>query len=193
MFSYTESMNKESIIAEFYRAHRRMPTVRELMPLFGYRTTSAVAKALTRLEESGRLTRGERGHYLPHPDWNGIPMLGLVEAGFPSPAEEDRGELADLSDYLIEERSSSYMLTVKGDSMRDAGILSGDKVIVERGRSARVGDIVIAEVDGSWTMKYLREKRGKHYLEAANPDYPDIIPSGTLHIAAVVRAVVRKY
>jgi repressor LexA len=120
-------------------------------------------------------------------------VLGLVEAGFPSPAEEDRGDGMSLDEYLIPRRDASYMLKVKGDSMKDAGIVEGDMVIVERTQDARVGNIVIAEVDGAFTMKYLRTKNGKLYLEAANPRYKDIHPQGELKISAVVRSVIRKY
>ena len=88
-----------------------------------------------------------------------VPLLGIVEAGFPSPAEEELIDTMSLDEYLIENKEASYILRVKGDSMIDAGIREGDLVIVERTNAPRVGDIVIAEVDGEWTMKYLR-KRG---------------------------------
>ena len=85
------------------------------------------------------------------------------------------------------------MITVKGDSMKDAGILPNDIVLVERKNEAKDGEIVIAEVDGNWTMKYFR-KRGKEiYLEAANSKFKKIFPKEDLKIAAVVKAVIRKY
>ena len=78
--------------------------------------------------------------------------------------------------------------------MKDAGINDGDMVIVERRDNARVGDIVIAEVDGAWTMKYLRKDSKKgFYLEPANEAFENIYPQEDLRIQAVVRAVVRKY
>ena len=85
------------------------------------------------------------------------------------------------------------MLKVKGDSMKDAGIIEGDTVLVERTSSPKEGQIVIAEVDGGWTMKYLRKKNGMPYLEAANAKYQPIFPRSNLRIAAVVKAVIRKY
>jgi SOS-response transcriptional repressor LexA len=68
-----------------------------------------------------------------------------------------------------------------------------DLVLVERGREPKTGDIVIAEVDGAWTMKYFYKKGKDVYLEAANPKYPRIIPVTEMHIGGVVTAVVRKY
>jgi SOS-response transcriptional repressor LexA len=82
---------------------------------------------------------------------------------------------------------------VKGDSMIDAGIQEGDMVIVEKTGSPKVGTIVVAEIDGEWTMKYLRKHGNKYYLEPANKKYKPIIPKNELKIAAVVKAVVRKY
>lgn len=127
----------------------------------------------------------------------GLKMLGLVEAGFPSPAEEDlNAETISLDDWIIDKREASFMLKVKGDSMYDAGIRDGDMVIVERGLTPKVGEIVIARTEDGWTMKYLKKKSGKNgafYLQPANADYPDIEPHEVLEIAAVVKGVVRKY
>jgi repressor LexA len=77
--------------------------------------------------------------------------------------------------------------------MIEEGILEGDMVIAERTDAARDGDIVIAEVDGGWTMKYLQHKNGKPYLMPANKNYKPIYPEYDLKIAAIVRGVVRKY
>jgi repressor LexA len=93
------------------------------------------------------------------------------------------------------------MLEVKGESMIDAGIHEGDMVIAEKvnseGRAnkkeVKDGDIVIALVDGGWTMKYYRNRSGKIYLEPANKDFKPIYPENELVIAAIVRGVIRKY
>ena len=120
-------------------------------------------------------------------------VLGTVEAGFPSPAEEELADTLSLDDLLIQNRDATFLLKVSGDSMSGAGILPGDMVIVDRGQTPKSGDIVIAEVDGAWTMKYL-EKRGEAVtLVPANPNYKPIQPKNELKIAGVVTAVVRKY
>lgn len=85
------------------------------------------------------------------------------------------------------------MLEVDGDSMIDAHIERGDMVLVERANSAKDGDIVIAEVDGEFTMKYLRRKGDKAWLEPANKNYKPIYPEHSLNITAIVKAVIRKY
>jgi len=85
------------------------------------------------------------------------------------------------------------MLEVDGDSMIDAHIEKGDMVIVEKTSVAKDMDIIIAEVDGEFTMKYLREKGGKRFLEPANKKYKPIYPKYDLKVIAKVKAVIRKY
>lgn len=120
-------------------------------------------------------------------------LLGIIEAGWPSPAEEALLDIISLDEYLIPDKEASYILRVNGDSMIDAGIHPGDMVIVERTPRPRDREIVIAEVDGEWTMKFFRQQGQKVWLEAANVHYPPIQPQRELTIIAVVRAVVRKY
>jgi repressor LexA len=85
------------------------------------------------------------------------------------------------------------MLTVSGDSMIDAGIMPGDMVIVERGRQPKIGEIVVAEVDHDWTMKYYLKRGDEIILRPANKKYPDIRPRQELNVAGVVTSVIRKY
>ena len=122
-----------------------------------------------------------------------VKVLGMVEAGFPSPAEEELVDTLSLDELLIQNREASFLLKVTGDSMTGAGILPGDMVIVDRGQTPKSGDIVIAEVDGQWTMKYLRKRGESVTLIPANPKYKPIKPQHELMIAGVVTAVVRKY
>jgi repressor LexA len=85
------------------------------------------------------------------------------------------------------------MIKVEGRSMIGAGILPGDMVLVERGLEPRDGDIVIAEVDQQWTMKYFRKRGRRVYLEAANKAFKPIYPKEELKVAAVVIGLIRKY
>jgi repressor LexA len=120
-------------------------------------------------------------------------VLGVVEAGWPSPAEEELLDTMSFDEYLAPNKAASYILRVSGDSMIDAGIHPGDMVLVERTSQTRDGDIVIAEVDGEWTLKYFRQQGQRVWLESANAAYPPITPERELQVVAVVRAVVRKY
>ncbi|HEY4479494.1 MAG TPA: transcriptional repressor LexA [Candidatus Paceibacterota bacterium] len=186
-----ESYKKK--ITHFYKTHRRLPSYAEIAVLLGFRSKNAAYKLAQKLIDLKFISKDKEGKLIPQNIFGDLRLLGLVEAGFPSPAEEELADTMSLDEYLIPNKEASYMLKVKGDSMKNAGICEGDMVIVERTNSPKAGDIVIAEVDGAWTMKYLR-KRGTHiYLEAANEKYKPLVPKNDLKIAAVVRAVVRKY
>ena len=122
-----------------------------------------------------------------------IKLLGAVQAGFPSPAEEELVDTLSLDEFLIERPEATFMLKVTGDSMIEAGIHPDDMVLIEKGPSPKTGDIVIACVDGEWTMKYfIRDRTGIH-LDPANPKYEPIRPENTLEIAGIVKTVIRKY
>jgi repressor LexA len=163
------------------------------MAITGFRSTHAVSTLLERLFDEAFLETDATGRLLPGRFFAGLAVLGTVSAGFPSPAEEELTDTMSLDEYLIANKEATYLLKVNGDSMIEAGILPGDLLLVERGAEARDGDIVIAQVDREWTMKYLR-RRGTHvFLEAANKEYKPIHPQEELQIAAVVRAVIRKY
>lgn len=170
-----------------------MPSNRELMAVTGFRSTHAIATLIAHLFDETFLDKDATGRLLPGRFFAGLAVLGTVSAGFPSPAEEELADTMSFDEYLIANKEATYILKVNGDSMIDAGILPGDLLLVERGVEARGGDIVIAQVDREWTMKYLRRRGTKVFLEAANKAYKPIHPQEELTIAAVVRAVIRKY
>ncbi|GAB4387472.1 MAG: hypothetical protein Kow0025_01250 [Thermodesulfovibrionales bacterium] len=180
-------------ISLFYRERGRMPSFSEIGELVGLRSKNAVSKLVRRLEGRGVLGRDEKGRLLPRSMAATARLLGTVEAGFPSPAEEELADTLSLDDLLIENPEATFLLKVSGDSMSGAGILPGDMVLVDKGRPPRSGDIVIAEVDGEWTMKYLKKRGKEAVLVAANPRYGPIRPRRELRVAGVVTAVVRKY
>ena len=170
-----------------------MPSYAEIMKLVGFKSKNAVFKLVERLVVAGVLAKDAKGRLSLVRGLDEVPLLGLVEAGFPTAAEEQDLNTLSLDDYLVEHRDSTYLLEVKGDSMIDAGIQEGDLVLAERRGEPRPGDIVIAEVDGGWTMKYYRLKQGKAYLEPANKKYKPIYPEYNLRVAAIVKGVIRKY
>jgi repressor LexA len=187
-------MDYREKIAVFYRKSRRMPNYSEIMKLTGFKSRNSVYKLVGRLEQQGFLKKDAKGFLLPRSRLYGeVKVLGTVEAGFPSPAEEELIDTMTLDKWLITNKEATYMLKVKGDSMIEAGIMEGDMVLVDRSKTAGDGDIVIAEVDGKWTMKFLSKKGGKVMLIPGNKNYKPIIPTQELKIAAVVVAVIRKY
>ncbi len=180
-------------IIRFYRTRYRMPSLRELATLYGFRSQNAAAKVVTKLLTVGAVAKDRTGRLLPTRYFASLRVLGTVEAGFPSPAEEELGDTMDLEEFLIRNKEATYMLKVTGDSMIEAGLLPGDLVLVERRADAKDGDIVIVQIDQGWTMKYLRKRGRKLWLEPANKKYKPIFPTQELKIAAVVIAAIRKY
>ena len=103
-----------------------------------------------------------------------IPLLNdSVSAGFPSPADDYTEENIDLNEHLISNPFSTFFLRVKGDSMINAGIKDKDLIIVDKSLTARPGNIIIAMIDGEFTIKRLSIKNNELYLKSENHNYPD--------------------
>ncbi len=104
-----------------------------------------------------------------------LPLAGAsVAAGFPSPADDYIEAGIDLNDHLIRHPSSTFFLRVSGDSMTGAGIHHGDLLIVDRSLDPRPGRIVVAVLEGAFTLKRLSRHQGRLRLEAAHPAYPPL-------------------
>ncbi|PKN19392.1 MAG: repressor LexA [Deltaproteobacteria bacterium HGW-Deltaproteobacteria-6] len=183
---------EQSLVA-FYRNQKRMPTYTEMMDLFEVRSKSVVSYWIEKLIEKGILEKDAQGFLKLSGISFGIPLVGNVAAGLPVSAEESAHDVVSMDEYLVDKPDSSFLLRVTGDSMIGAGIMEGDLVIVERNRTPKKGDIVLAEVDGQWTMKYFQRQGREIVLEAANPAYPTIYPKEELKIGGVITASVRKY
>jgi repressor LexA len=180
-------------ITLFYNQKGRMPTFSEIGEITRLRSKNAVSKLVSSLQRLDIVDKDERGKLIPKSIRNNIRILGTVEAGFPIPAEEELADTISLDKLLIQNPTATFMLKVSGDSMSDAGILPGDMVIVDKGQIPKNSDIVIAEVDGQWTMKYLKKRGDNITLLPANSKYKPIKPKNELKIAGVVTAVIRKY
>ncbi len=180
-------------LRSFYRKIHRMPSFAELADLFEFQSKNASAKLVKKLAEARVVAQDSRGSLIPGPLLLGLKLLGTVEAGFPTFAEEELVDTLTLDDYLISRPDSTFLIKVSGESMIDAGIMPGDLVLMERGREPRTGDIVIAQVDHAWTMKYYEKQGCTVRLIAGNKEYPPIIPKNELRIAGVIVSVIRKY
>jgi SOS regulatory protein LexA len=180
-------------LSNFYSSWNRMPTYTEMMKLFDFKSKNAVARLVEKLVDAGIVDKDPLGRLVPTDSFSDVPLLGLVKAGFPSPTEDVLETTINLNNFLIQKKDSTYILEVDGDSMIDAHIADGDMVIAERTNTAHDGQIVIAEVDGEFTMKYFRKEGNKVWLEPANKDFKNIYPENDLQIRAIVKGVIRKY
>lgn len=130
------------------------------------------------------------GPPLPLP-WAG----GTVRAGFPSPADDFAAKRHDLNDLLITHPAATFFWRVRGTSMHGAGIADGDILIVDRALEPRHGDIVVAEVDNDFTVKYLHRRGGRVKLVAADPTFPEIVlrEGQTMAICGVVTGAIKRF
>jgi len=176
----TESQEKVlKYVQEYFSDHHRPPTVREVMRHFNWNSPQSARKHLLALEEKGYLSREDhtaRGLKLSEDSSVGvaIPILGRVAAGAPLLAEENREGTLVVDPEMAKGRKTLFALRVKGDSMVDAHILPGDKVIVQQTTHADPGDVVVALLDGEATVKTFRKTGSKLTLEPANPKYRPI-------------------
>lgn len=191
-------------IQSFTAEHGYPPSVREIGAAMGLKSPSTVHFHLKGLEEAGMIVKAEgktRAITLPaapnravaeesNARADRIPVVGSVAAGSPILAEEC------IEDYLTfdtEGRTGEHFaLKVRGESMRNAGILPGDLVVVHQQQSVRNGDIVVALFEDEATVKTYRNKDGHVWLMPENEDYEPIDGEGCAILGKVV-AVVRRY
>jgi len=179
----------------YWREHKAFPSMAKLADVLGLASAGGVFKVVGRLVDAGFLERVE-GRIAPTRDFFALPVLGRVRAGLPQMEDQSAGlEVLGVEDYLIRHPERTVFCRVRGDSMKDAGMLDGDMVIVERNRPTKAGDIVVALVDNEVTVKYLYPLKtsGGWVLKPANPDYPDIIAHQSLEVLGVVVGVFRRH
>ena len=129
-----------------------------------------------------------------------VPLQGLllknrVCAGFPSPAEDLGAQRIDLTELLIKHSQATYFLRASGHSMVEVGIFYNDILIVDRAIKPRHNHIVVAIVDGDFTVKQLYQRAGRIKLKAANPTFPEIVPKDgqTIEVWGVVTGSVKQF
>lgn len=195
--------HRQQEILDYLRDSQRktglMPSTREIQHFFKFASQTAAMSHLRALERKGviqRLPGKARAVIFPDELDRGeivdIPILGNIAAGMAEDVGQDRqGCISiDISALGIPRHARTFALKVRGDSMIDAHICSGDTVILEF-REPRKGDIVAALIDGETTLKRYLMDKGRPFLRAENADYPDLIPAQELIIQGVLIALLR--
>ena len=120
---------------------------------------------------------------------------GSVPAGFPSPAADFAVKRHDLNELLITHPAATFMWQARGLSMTGLGIADGDILVVNRALTPKHGDIVVAEVDGDFTVKQFYRRSGVVQLRAGNPTFPPILfrDGQTMTICGVVTATIKRF
>ena len=178
-------------VNQFVQENGYAPSVREIGAAVGLRSTASVSYHLQQLQEKGLLlspgTKGRKRAIVTAARPGQIPIVGVVTAGLPILAVENQeGTMAWEGD------PNCFALRVRGDSMINAGILDGDKVVVRPQQSADDGQIVVARIGDEATVKRLRRRDGRVWLMPENENYAPI--DGTeAELIGLVKAVVREY
>jgi len=191
-------------IKEFQGKRGYSPSLADLAIAFGVRSKNAVAKVVNVLAREGFIEKDPKGRIKILPleragkmqqavEAMTLPLFGPIAAGFATDSDSQATEKMAITDFLVRKPEASFLLRVKGDSMSGVGIFDGDFVLVEKNTEPKVGQIVVGILDGKFTLKTLAKDKGKYYLHAENPAYPDLFAMEELEIAGVVRGVVRKY
>ena len=179
-----------NFIREFSAENGYAPSIREICAGVGLRSTASVNYHLKNLQQKGMLTLGEKGRKraIAAPQRPGqIPLIGTVTAGLPILALENReGTISWDGD------PTCFALRVRGDSMINAGIFSGDVVVVRPQPTADDGQIVVARLEDEATVKRLRRRNGQIWLMPENEAYTPI-DGAYAQIVGVVKALVREY
>ena len=182
-----------NILKDYYAKYKVLPSYAVIAELLGMKSRASVQQLVSRLKERGYMDNRVPGRLVPTSQFLDRPLVGSAPAGFPSPAEEALGDAISIDDYLVEHPSATVLVQVDGDSMKDAGINTGDIMIVRRESRPRVDRIIVAIVDGDFTIKYLRKDEQGYYLEPANQAYPTIRPENNLQMYGLVVGQFRKY
>jgi len=201
---------RQQQILQFIRGKRNAeglsPTLREIAAHFGFSSPNAALAHVQALLAKGVLRNlPGRARSLqvmePHAPKNrlrppiaSVPIYGVIPAGLPEDAaqEEEGCVLIDVDTLGIKPSARTFGLKVRGDSMLGKHIVEGDIAIIEHGMQPRSGDVVAALIDGQVTLKTFVLQRGKPFLRAENPRYPNLIPQEELQIQGVMVALVRK-
>lgn len=182
-------------LQSYWKRHKAFPSMAKLTEVLGLSSSGGVFKVLGKLTEAGYLERVDGGRIAPTSKFFERPVVGHARAGLPQPASQDvHDEHINVEDFLVERPDRTSFVHVRGDSMKNAGLLDGDLVVVEANSLPKPGDIVVAAIDGQVTVKYLRlDEANAWYLEPANKAYKPIHPRGSLEILGVVTGSFRRY
>jgi len=180
-------------LKDYYACHKVLPSYAGIAEFLGMSSRASVQQLITRLKENRFLDASIPRRLVPTSKFLERSLVGSAPAGFPSPADEALGDAISIDNYLVEHPSSTVLVEVKGDSMKDAAINTGDILIVKRESRPRVDRIIVAIVDGDFTIKYLRKDAEGYFLEPANSAYPIIRPTTDLNMFGVVVGQFRKY
>jgi SOS regulatory protein LexA len=180
-------------LQDYYALHRLIPSYSAISALLGFRAKNAAASLVGRLEEAGYLRRTPDKRLTPTERFFERPRsIGSVRAGLPEAVDSAAADMVSLDAMLVQKPSQTFFMPIKGDSMKDAGLLEGDTAVCERRQRADVGDIVVAFINSEVTIKRLGKEGDRYVLKPENKAYAVLRPN-PLEILGVVTGSFRSY
>lgn len=172
-----------------------IPSYSQISAHLGFKAKNAAFKLVNRLIASGYLIKGPGGRLIPDVAFFALELSNdIVRAGFGSDGSSTGLLHSQAIDQLLISRpSKTVLVSLRGDSMVDAGILNGDIAVVETDLQSVSGDIVVAGIDGSITVKELQIKKGRPWLVPHNSSIEAQTPQESFKVIGVVRGIVRRY
>ena len=180
-------------LRDYYAKHRVLPSYSAVASLLGLRSTSAVAAFVKRMKEGGFLDSAPGGRLQPGHRFFERPVYDVQHLEISHAGNNVPVEGLNVDAYLVDQPSRTVLLTVKENSMIEAGLMPGDTVVVKRGAPATPGDVVVAIVDSKFTVKYLAHDRRGLFLKPGNKAHASIRSKGDLEIYGLVVGMFRKY
>jgi repressor LexA len=179
-------------LQDYFVSNGVIPSLTELGKLWGIAGRAWTHRVVARLKEDGFLEEAAGKRLKPGSRFFERTIADTVRAGLPQPANDSGRETWAIDQYLIDKPSETELFRVRGESMIEAGIHDGDFAVIQKSASAMPGDIVLAFVDGEFTLKTLARDDKGFYLEAANPAFAPMRPQGQLEIHGVMVGMFRK-
>ena len=185
-----------NFISEFTKKNSYPPSVREMCAGLGISSTATIVYHLKKLEEQGKLSREKSRNRAIEVSGvsmlSGIPVVGKVAAGIPITATENVEDTLSFSQNLFGDQDELFILKVQGESMINAGIFDGDKIVVHKQENAENGEIVVAMIDGEATVKRFYKEKNQIRLQPEN-DFMSPIIVKDVHILGTVVGLIRNY
>lgn len=187
----TEYLGK---LQDYFSQYRSLPSYAVIGEMLGMASKSAVSALVKRLTLAGFIEVTPDRRLAPTKRFFERELADFpVPAGLPAAANDAMSESISIDEYLIPRPSSTILVTIKGDSMIEAGIHDGDIAVVEKRHAAGIGDRVVAIVDGEYTLKTLAKDKQGFLLQPENAAYQPIRPKEGLEIYGVMVGLIRKY
>jgi len=192
--AHESDIEKLGQLRDYFANYRSLPSYSYMQQLLNMRSKDTISKLVSRLKLMGFLDVAPDKKLTPGRRFFERSLSNTtVQAGVFTASHVDGGDYITIDEHLVKKPSITELIPVVGDSMKDAGILDGDIVVVEKRPFANVGDIVVATIDDKFTIKTLGKENDHYVLIPANKDYETIRPKELFSIYGVVAGQFRSY